>query len=84
MERKRIEYHNVIFCDDDNIEKAISDVAREAAEKVIYDIGKNYAIPDLEAIFMSAMYSTFTDIAIHESYQSMLAEKDKKEESKDR
>lgn len=80
MERKRIEYHNVIFCNDTNIEKAINDVARETAKKVIYDIGKGYAIPDLEAIFMSAMYSIFTDIAIHESYQSMLTKKKKENE----
>ena len=71
--RKRIERTNMIFfCKDEELEKKITDLANEFVRKIIFDIGKNYDIVDLEPLIMGCVYGEFTSILLQESYKQML------------
>jgi hypothetical protein len=72
--RKRIERTNMIFCKDEELEKKITDLANKFVRKIIFDIGKNYDIVDLEPLIMGCVYSEFTSILLDESYKQMFKE----------
>jgi hypothetical protein len=72
--RKRIERTNMIFCKDKELEKKITDLANEFVRKIIFDVGKDYDIVDLEPLIMGCVYGEFTSILLHESYEQMLKE----------
>ena len=72
--RKRIERTNMIFCKDEELEKKISDLANEFVRKIIFDVGKDYDIVDLEPLIMGCVYSEFTSTLLDESYKQMLKE----------
>ena len=72
--RKRIERTNMIFCKDEELEKKITDLANEFVRKIIFDVGKDYDIVDLEPLIMGCVYGAFTSTLLHESYKQMLEE----------
>lgn len=72
--RKRIERTNMIFCKDEELEKKITDLANEFVRKIIFDVGKDYDIVDLEPLIMGCVYSEFTSILLDESYKQMVEE----------
>lgn len=72
--RKRIERTNMIFCKDEELEKKITDLANEFVRKIIFDVGKDYDIVDLEPLIMGCVYSEFTSILLNESYKQMVEE----------
>lgn len=72
--RKRIERTNMIFCKDEELEKKITDLANEFVRKIMFDVGKDYDIVDLEPLIMGCVYSEFTSILLDESYKQMVEE----------
>lgn len=69
--RKRIERNNVIFYQDEQLEKTISNLAHEYVYKILFDVGKDYDMVDLEPLIMSAVYSELTSALLDESYKMM-------------
>ena len=69
--RKRIERNNIIFYQDEQLEKSISNLAHEYVHKILFDIGKDYDMVDLESLIMGAVYSELTTALLDESYKMM-------------
>lgn len=69
--RKRIERNNLIFYQDEQLEKSISNLAREYVYKILFDVGKDYDMVDLEPLIMGAVYSELTSALLDESYKMM-------------
>lgn len=69
--RKRIERNNVIFYQDEQLEKTISNLAHEYVYKILFDVGKDYDMVDLEPLIMGAVYSELTSALLDESYKMM-------------
>jgi hypothetical protein len=69
--RRRIERNNIIFYQDEQLEKSISNLAHEYVYKILFDIGKDYDMVDLEPLIMGAVYSELTSALLDESYKMM-------------
>lgn len=66
MRTKRVEYDKGIFVIDEELEREITSKANEFVNDILYGIGKEYAIHDLEPIIVSTVISFITDKVIDE------------------
>ena len=66
MRVKRVEYDKWIFVTDEDLEVEITSKAKEFVNDILYGIGKEYAIHDLEPIIVSTVISAITDKVIDE------------------
>lgn len=66
MRDKRIKYDKGLFVDNTELEKEISAKAREFVISILDGIGKDYLIPDLEPLIMTAVITEISDKAITE------------------
>lgn len=69
--RKRMERNNIIFYQDEQLEKSIYNLAHEYVHKILFDVGKDYDMVDLEPLIMGAVYSELTSALLDESYKMM-------------
>lgn len=66
MRVKRVEYDKGIFVTDKDLEVEITSKAKEFVNDILYGIGKEYAIHDLEPIIVSTVINAITDKVIDE------------------
>lgn len=69
--RKRIERNDIIFYQDEQLEKSIRNLAHEYVYKILFDVGKDYDMVDLEPLIMGEVYSELTTALLDESYKMM-------------
>ena len=75
--RKRFEYdENGFNYVNAELPNKIDEIAEQAAETVIKDIGKDYIYADLENLFMSAMRFAFTKVAMQDEYENLTKKKE--------
>ena len=72
MRIKRVEYDNGLFVTDENLEMEITSKAKEFVNDILYGIGKEYAIHDLEPIIVSTVIRAITDKVIDEYQIQMM------------
>lgn len=73
MERKRIEYNDFgTGIKDYYLADEIGKIAKSAAEKVVNEIGKDYQLADLRAVFIEAMDTAF----LHQMIVTHIKEKE--------
>lgn len=66
MRDKRVKYDKGLFIIDEELEAEINSKAKEFVNDILYGIGKEYAIHDLEPLIMSAVNTEIADKAITE------------------
>lgn len=72
MRIKRVEYDNGLFVIDENLEMEITSKAEEFVNDILYGIGKEYAIHDLEPIIISTVISAIANKVIDEYQIQMM------------
>lgn len=66
MRDKRIKYDKGLFVEDSALEKEINTKTKEFVTSILDGIGKDYLIPDLEPLIMTAVITEISDKAITE------------------